>query len=263
VQVDTMVLNQAAAFAVELADRARAIALRYFRAPLELEHKADLTPVTQADREIENELRRMIIQRFPSHGIFGEEMERRESSSRFVWVLDPIDGTRSFITGIPLFGTLIALAYDGKPVLGVIDIPVTAERWIRVQGQPTIFNGKPCRASGCKRLREAKLCITTPDTFVGSYGRRLEALKTSVRWVRYGGDCYIFGMLASGFCDMVIECGLKPYDFMAVVPIVEGAGGVITDWEGNPLTVDSDGNVIGAATKELHAEALRTFSSQA
>jgi len=245
----------ALALAGELADAARAIAVRHFRQPIAVEHKGDGTPVTIADRDIETRMRAMIRAAFPAHAIRGEEFAP-EGSGEFTWVLDPIDGTKSFVTGFPLFGSLIGLLQGGRPVLGVLEIPALAERWLGCEGRPTLFNGQPVRASTRHGLAEAAVYTTTPETFSTEERRRFEALAARVALRRYGGDCYLYGMLAGGHCELVVEVQLKPHDFMAVIPVVEGAGGRISDWQGAPLTVHSDGRVIAAANETVWRQAL-------
>jgi myo-inositol-1(or 4)-monophosphatase len=242
------------AFAAELADAARPLALSYFRTPLDIISKLDESPVTIADRTIEKHLREMIEARFPEHGIYGEEMGVKPGNA-FTWVLDPIDGTKSFITGFPLFGTLISLTFEEKPFCGMIDMPATGERW---QGGPdgTVFAGKPARTSECQSIPEARFYTTSPDMFADDEAQKFETLSRAAKLRRFGGDCYIYGLLASGHCDLVLETGLQPYDYMALVPVVQGSGGCITDWEGKPLSIHSEGRVLASATPKLHDEAL-------
>ncbi|WP_111734592.1 histidinol-phosphatase [Roseovarius amoyensis] len=245
-----------ARFADEMADATDAMAMSYFRKPLNVEHKADQSPVTQADRAIETAMRERITRQFPTHGILGEEYENARLDASHVWVLDPIDGTKSFVSGMPTFGTLIACLTDGVPELGTISIPATGDRWMGVRGNPSTFNGAPCRTSGKTRLDEAILYTTSPDIFDAAGLDRFELLSRKAGMRRFGGDCYAYGLLASGHVDIVFEMDLYPYDFMALVPVVKGAGGVITDWNGQDLTLQSDGHVIAAASAELHHEAL-------
>lgn len=242
------------AFANELADAARPLALSYFRTQLDIISKLDDSPVTIADRAIEKKIRDMIEVRFPSHGIYGEEMGIKEGDA-FTWVLDPIDGTKSFITGFPLFGTLISLTYQEKPFCGLIDIPATGERWQAKPGE-TLFAGKPAFTSHCEDLSQARFYTTSPDMFSSEDVEPFETLSRAAQLRRFGGDCYIYGLLASGHCDLAVETGLQPYDYMALVPVVEGAGGCITDWQGNSLSIHSDGRVVASATSKLHDEAL-------
>jgi inositol-phosphate phosphatase / L-galactose 1-phosphate phosphatase / histidinol-phosphatase len=245
----------ALALAEQMADVARRIVRQHFRAPLGVEHKGDGTPVTVADRDIETQMRRMIRAAFPGHAVRGEEFAA-EGSGEFTWVLDPIDGTKSFVSGYPLFGSLIALQQQDRAVLGIIEAPVVGERWVGAEGRATLFNGKPARTRECGSLEQAILCTTTPETFDGVERSRFEALSARTALRRFGGDCYLYGMLASGFCDLVVEAHLKPHDFMAVIPVVTGAGGRISDWRGAPLSPASDGRVVAAATEALWAQAL-------
>ncbi len=209
---------KALALAGQLGDVARAIALEHFRTPqLAVERKSDGSPVTIADRGIETQMRRMIRAAFPNHAIRGEEFAA-EGEGEFTWVLDPIDGTKSFVTGFPLFGSLIALTQDGRPVLGVVEAPALAERWVGCQGRPTLFNGSPARTRACHKVAEAVIYTTTPETFNERELPCFQALAKAAALRRYGGDCYLYGMLAGGHCDLVVEVQLKPHDFMAVVP---------------------------------------------
>ncbi len=245
-----------------LADLARPIARKYFRQPLAVQSKADASPVTIADQEIENAMVSYLRRNCPAHGIFGEETGRHNAEARWQWVLDPIDGTKSFVVGRPTFGTLIALAFEGVPVLGIIDQPILGERWVGCAGEATTFNGEICRArSSVSKLADAVACTTTPAMFAG-HESVLQRLTASVKSLAYGGDCYGYAMLASGFVDLAVEADLKPYDFMAVVPVIEGAGGIITDWAGAPLTISSTGNVIAASNRLLHERAINQFLPQ-
>jgi inositol-phosphate phosphatase / L-galactose 1-phosphate phosphatase / histidinol-phosphatase len=239
----------------QLADVAREIARRHFRMPLAVERKPDGSPVTVADRDIETQMRRIIRARFPGHAIRGEEFAS-EGSGEFVWVLDPIDGTKSFVTGFPLFGSLIGLTQGGRAVLGVIEAPALAERWVGCEGQPTLFNGSKVRTRDCRRIEEAVIYTTTAETFNPAERRCFDALSARAALRRFGGDCYLYGMLAGGYCDLIVEAALKAHDYMALIPVVEGAGGVISDWRGAALGMGSDGRVVAAATEPLWREAI-------
>jgi myo-inositol-1(or 4)-monophosphatase len=245
----------ALSLAGQLADVARGIALAHFRTPLAVERKGDGSPVTVADRDIETRMRGMIRAAFPAHAIRGEEFAA-EGSGEFTWVLDPIDGTKSFVTGYPLFGSLIALLQDDRPVLGVIEVPVLGERWVGCEGRDTLFNGRQARVSTCRTIEQAVVYTTTAETFNSAERRRFEALSARAALRRFGGDCYLYGMLAGGHCDLVIEVQLKPHDFMAAIPIVQGAGGRISDWRGQPLGTVTDGRVVAAATEALWRQAI-------
>jgi inositol-phosphate phosphatase/L-galactose 1-phosphate phosphatase/histidinol-phosphatase len=251
--------DKALQLSLQLADTARAIARRHFREPLVVERKADRSPVTEIDRAIETEMRRMIRAAFPAHGIQGEEFAA-EAGGEFTWVLDPIDGTKSYITGFPLFGSLIALRRGEQAVLGIIEAPAQNERWLGCEGRSTQFNGSAAATSACKELASAHVYTTTTDNFSPDERRRFDALSAQTALRRYGGDCYLYGLLASGHCDLVIEVGLKPHDYLALIPVVEGAGGRISDWRGAPLGPGCGGLVLAAATQELWRQAVAALA---
>jgi inositol-phosphate phosphatase / L-galactose 1-phosphate phosphatase / histidinol-phosphatase len=242
--------------AAELADAAGAAIRPYFRQPLRVDDKPDLTPVTAADRAAELVMRGLIESRFPDHGIIGEEFGRVREDAEFVWVLDPIDGTKSFISGVPLFGTLIAMTQGGQPILGIIDQPISRERWVGAAGRPTILNGAVIRCRACPALGMATLFATTPEMFLEPDAAAFARVSAAVKLTRFGADCYAYGLLAAGFVDLVLEASLKPYDFCAMVPIVGGAGGVATDWRGARLGLASDGHVLVAGDRRAHEAAL-------
>jgi histidinol phosphatase-like enzyme (inositol monophosphatase family) len=248
-------------FAGRLADASGVVIKRHFRTRVEVERKTDETPVTIADRESETAMRRLINETHPDHGIIGEEQGAERKDAALVWVLDPIDGTRAFIAGKPIFGTLIALVRDGIPILGVIDCPALGERWIGSAGRHTTFNGEEIEVRRCGALIDAVLNTTSPDLFTGNDAASFARLSGAVAHTQYGGDCYGYGLLASGFMDLVAEADLKPHDFCALVPVVEGAGGTITDWQGGALSLSSDGRVIAAGDPALHARALEVLAA--
>ena len=249
------------ALAEALADAARAVIRGYFRRKIAIDEKSDLTPVTIADREAEAAMRRLIEAQFPDHGIIGEEHGPTRADAEYVWVLDPIDGTKSFISGIPLFGTLIALTRSGRPVLGVIDQPILGERWLGAQGHPTFFNGARAHTRACASLAAATLYSTAPEgMFSGTDAVAFARLRAAVKLVRTGADCYAYAQLASGFIDLVVEGGLKPYDYCALVPVIKGAGGVMTDWQGRPLTLGSGGHVVACGDPRLAAATRTTLA---
>jgi myo-inositol-1(or 4)-monophosphatase len=209
--------------------------------------------VTVADREAEQAMRTLIRHAFPDHGIQGEEFGLERPDAPYRWVLDPIDGTRAFITGRPLFGTLISLLHEGVPILGLLDQPVLAERWIAAAGTPTEFIGPFGGQIGtriCLTLDDAELSCTSPD-MLGDWRPRWQRLGDAVKRVSWGGDCYAYGLLALGQIDIIAERDLKIWDWAALVPIVEGAGGRMTDWNGDPLTETSAGDVIAVGDPAL------------
>lgn len=240
-----MNLDADIALAQRLAEVARTAILPHFRA-VGAERKADTTPVTLADRAAEEAMRRILTAEVPRDGVHGEEFGVSEGNTGRTWVLDPIDGTAGFLAGRPLFGTLIALVVEGWPVLGVIDQPVLGERWLGVTGMPTTLNGVEVRTRACRELAEATIATTGPHYFDQHDGDHFMALaaKTDHRRMVMGGDCYNYAMLASGHLDLVCEAGLKLHDFAALVPVVEGAGGMVCDWNGEPLHAASGGHVL-------------------
>ena len=245
------------AFLDRLGDTVRPIHRRYFRSGVAVERKDDDSPVTRSDREAEQALRQAIADAFPEDGILGEEFGSERLDARRVWVLDPLDGTRAFVNGKPVFGVMAALLEEGRPVAGLIDMPILSERWIGIAGEPTTFNGAPARTRGCESLAAASLNATSPDIFPDSASRTaFDRLSAACGQRHFGGDCQLYGLLASGWIDLVAEAGLAPYDYLAHVAIVEGAGGRIGDWQGRPLGLDSDGRVLAAGAPELFEEAL-------
>ena len=229
-----------------LADAAGVAIRPYYRAEFGLESKGDASPVTLADRAAEAAIRAILEKERPNDGIIGEEFGSVREGAARQWVIDPIDGTTSFVAGRPIFGTLIALMQDGWPVLGLIDQPILRERWVGAVGQGTTLNGKPVRTRRCTDLQEAILATTSPSCFSAHEGEHFMALaaKTAHRRLIWGGDCYNYALLASGHIDIVVEAGLKLHDFAALIPVVEGAGGMMCDWNGNPLSASSAGDVI-------------------
>jgi myo-inositol-1(or 4)-monophosphatase len=248
--------------AESLADAAGRVIRPYFRLPLTAHLKQDESPVTRADREAEQAMRALIARHYPEHGILGEEFGLENPDALWRWVLDPIDGTRAFITGRPLFGTLIGLLHDGVPMIGIIDQPVTGERWTGVRGQTTRFLGSMGGAAGtraCASLAEAELSATSPAMF-GGWMDRFNLLAAQVRRTSWGGDCYGYGLLAIGQIDIIAERDMKPWDWAALVPIVEGAGGRVTDWSGQPLTYDSAGDVLAVGDPALLEAAVAALA---
>jgi len=252
-------LDRLVAAAEAAADVAGAVVRPFFRAGLGVDQKADRSPVTIADRSAEQAMRAVLAERLPDHGVQGEEFGADRPEARFRWVLDPIDGTRAFITGRPTFGTLVALLDGERPIIGVIDQPVTRERWVGAFGRRTRFQGPMGGRAGCRScatLAEAELSCTSPEMMVGDAAPRWQRLVTAVRRNYWGGDCYAYGLLALGQIDVVAECHMKLWDWAALVPVVEGAGGRMTDWSGAPLRPDGDGSVLAVGDPALLVPAL-------
>jgi myo-inositol-1(or 4)-monophosphatase len=249
-----------AAFVDELAAVSGDTILPFFRTALSVENKGgngSFDPVTAADRAAETVMRALIRRHFPDHGIIGEEFGEERADAEYVWVLDPIDGTKSFISGMPVWGTLIALTRFGEPVFGLMNQPFTRERFSGDGGAahyrgPT--GGRDLRVRPCDALSEAVVFTTSPRLMNGPDRAAFGRVENTARLSRYGGDCYAYCMLAAGHLDLVIEAGLKPYDVMALVPIIAGAGGIMTTWEnGSPA---AGGRIIAAGDKRVHAAAM-------
>ena len=212
-------------FAHVLADAAGEIVRAAARAPRVAHRKADASPVTEADRAVESRLREMIGARFPGHGVIGEEFGDDRRDAEHVWVLDPIDGTKAFMAGLPVYGTLIGLARGGRPVLGVVEQPVTRERWTGVDGDGTRYNGERVRTGRCERLDAALVCTTSSEYYEGEDACAYRRIVAGSRWMVYGGNCHGFAQLAGGFVDLALETRVGVYDYCALVPVVENAGG--------------------------------------
>ena len=248
----------------ELADASAAIALEHFRTGVIVDDKSDESPVTVADRDAEAAMRNLIATRFPTHGIIGEEHGSENENAEWVWTLDPIDGTVSFINGVPLFGTLIALLHNGNPWLGCINHPALRERWVGGAGEPTRLNGNPVRTRACPALSAATLYSTGPEYFDAETQPAFDRLAGAVRRRRFGGtDCYAYAMVAAGWTDMVCEKVSKLHDFAPLAPVIAGAGGIVTDWRGQALHKESKGDVIAVGDARLHAAAIELLVGRA
>ena len=251
-------------FAEELADASGEVIRPWFRQDPDVERKQDGSPVTQADRGAERAIRERIADRYPQHGVIGEEYGVERADAEWVWVIDPIDGTGAFVAGLPTFGTLIALLQDGAPLLGVLDQPILRERWSGVDFPGvmarTTHNSHPVHTSSTTELSTCTGFATAPEMFDEQESVAWNRLASSMERVRYGADCYAYGLLASGFVDIVCEASLKSWDYLALVPIVRGAGGQMTDWEGAPLTIESGSRVLASATNTAHRAAIASLA---
>ena len=241
------------ALAELLAEAAGQVIRPWFRRPFLVETKADFSPVTAADKEAEAAIRRLLGQYRPDDGVIGEEYGDDRPDAERVWVLDPIDGTRAFVAGRPLFGTLIALMEQGQPVLGLIDQCIIGDRWLAGLGQHTTLNGARVHVRHGIDLGAARIGTTSPQAFNAADFACFERVRVAAHDTLYGGDCHNYGLVAAGHLDAVVESGLKLHDWAALVPIVTGAGGVMTDWQGQPLTRTSGGAVIAAGDPALAA----------
>lgn len=251
-----------------LADLSGVAILKHFREVIRVDNKPGkgvFDPVTLADREAETVIREALTVAWPDHGIIGEEFGTTNEGADYCWVIDPIDGTRAFIMGYPDWGTLIGLMHKGEPVLGVMNQPFTSERFWSQAGVSSYLGQdgiQVLKTRDCTLLENALLSTTSPDFFEPGFELdSFMALKGQVQMCRYGGDCYAYSMLAAGHIDLVVEAGLNIYDIMPLIPIIEGAGGVVTDWTGGSAT--QGGRVLAAGTEALHAQALKVLASQA
>lgn len=250
--------------AEQAADAARAIVKPLFRSKLVASAKTDGSPVTIADKRAELEMRTVLAALYPDFGILGEEYGLDRPGASLRWVLDPIDGTRSFITGRPIFGTLIALMDEGVPVLGIIDQPITGERWIGLKGRPTQYTGSLGGEVGTRKvalLSQAEMSCTAPDMIASTDFSNWQNLSDSVRRVSWGGDCYAYGLLSLGQIDIVAEGDLKVWDWAAIQPIVEGAGGAVVDWAGDMPQETGDGRILAVGDAALLPKILRILNA--
>ena len=236
----------------------RPVIANYFRQNITIEGKADASPVTKADKEAEAAIRAMIAQDYPDHQIVGEE-EGGVASGLCDWVIDPIDGTRAFICGKPTFGTLIALVDHHVPIAGVIDMPMMDEMYIGVKGQGATCNGVAIHTSTHTDLAKVRLASTAPEALSKEALSRFQALAERCLTASWGGDCYNYALLAAGHIDLVIEHQLASHDIMALVPVIEEAGGIVTDWDGKPVRLGQTGSLIAAANEALHEQALNAM----
>jgi histidinol phosphatase-like enzyme (inositol monophosphatase family) len=255
-------LDRYVAAAVAAADLAGAIIRPLFRQSIAADLKADRSPVTIADRNAETAMREELTRRCPECGILGEEFGLERPEARFRWVLDPIDGTRAFITGRPMFGTLVGLLDGDTPIVGIIDQPVTRERWIGAAGRRTVFSGPLGGVVGtrvCPDLAQAELSATSPEMF-GDDLPRYRKLVARVRRNYWGGDCYAYGLLALGQIDLVVERDLKPWDWAALLPVIQGAGGLVTDWQGHPPRSNGDGRIIAVGDPAVLSNVVQSLA---
>ena len=256
-------------FAHRLADAAGAVIRPYFREPIAVTHKAGVhafDPVTEADKGAERAIRAIIDRERPDDAILGEEYGEKQGTSGWRWVLDPVDGTRAFITGRHEWGSLIALEKDGAPVLGILDQPVLGERFLGVNGRSVLIEGEKrtsLKTRPCAELKDAVVCCTDPGTsyFTHAQSAAFQRVSKAARLTRYGGDCYLFAAMALGFVDVIIEAGFHEWDVAALMPLIEGAGGVITSWDGG--TPISGKSILAVGDRALHAQVMSLLAKTA
>ena len=250
-------IEELVSFSNHLADESEKVIKKYFRKSLLVDSKDDESPVTIADQETELKIRELIENKYPEHGILGEEFDKKNIDSEYLWVIDPIDGTRSFIAGHKDFGTLIALLHNKKPIIGIINCPLHQERWVGVEGEKTKMNKQEVKTSSNQILNKSYLSTTGLYMFENdNFKKGFEKIIEKTKYHRFGGDCYNYGMLASGYIDIVIENTLKAHDYMALIPVIEGAGGKITDKYGKVIDLNSDGSVVVSANNKLHTQLI-------
>lgn len=251
------------AFAEKLADTSREMLNAVIHKKQTIDIKPDASYVTSADKDIEKKLREMIAAEYPEHGILGEEFENHNINAKFVWVLDPIDGTAPFIAGIPVYGTLIGLAKNRKPFIGVIDHPVTSDRWTGVAGLFAKHNGTLVTTRACASFSTAYVTCSSPDFLTPDEHKRFSRLKKKVQYVQYGASCFAYGILASGRSDIAIDSGLEAFDIYASAAVIEGAGGIVCDWEGNDISLGMKGTVIAIGDKTRRDELINLLKVDA
>jgi len=253
--------NEYVNFAHTLADESEKILMRYFRSKINIQSKKDNTPVTVADTESESLIRNLIARKYPKHGILGEEYENNYNNEEFTWVIDPIDGTRSFIAGHKDFGTLIALLHNEKPILGIINCPAHNERWVGIKNKNTKLNGKNTNTSEKKKIEDCYIMTSGLYFDDKEFKINFDKLRKKTKFCKFGGDCYMYGMLASGLVDIVIEDTLKIHDYMALIPVIKGAGGVVTDKFGKDISLNSDGSLVASCSQNIHKQVLQILNS--
>jgi inositol-phosphate phosphatase / L-galactose 1-phosphate phosphatase / histidinol-phosphatase len=228
---------------------------------LNTEFKSDGSPVTDVDKATEDRIREIISERYSDHGILGEEREDVAPDAEFKWLIDPIDGTIPFITGIPVFGTLIALVQGDTPIIGVIDMPMTGERWIGRYGLDTLKNGIPVHTRQCADLASAYMSTSNPDFYSEEETKYLNNMRSATKLAVYGGSCMAYAQLASGRIDVSMDVQFDIHDYIPLVPVIQGAGGIITDWNGKPLTCESTDKFVAAGDKRIHEQTIRILNS--
>lgn len=246
-------------FSHQLADAVGEVHRKYFRQPVSTEYKEDSSPVTQCDQESEAVARELIMRHFPQHGILGEEFPPHQPEAEFVWIIDPVDGTKFFMTGHPLFALLLGLSYQGQFILGVIDQAITRERWLGADGFGTFLNGQPVHTRHCASLDQAIIARVGYEWHSAGRDHYIDRVWKASHWAQWGVAPYDYGLLVSGHLDMVITAGPLLHDIAAVEPIVRNAGGLMCDWYGRPLDMNSPNHVLALGNPALLPEVLKVL----
>ena len=249
-------LEELVTFSNHLADESEKIIKQFFRKSIKIESKEDESPVTIADKSVELKIRELIQNKYPNHGILGEEFEAKNIDSEYLWVIDPIDGTRSFIAGHKDFGTLIALLHNNIPIIGIINCPMHQERWVGVDGGKTTMNNLEVNTSKITSLNQSYFCTSGLYVDDDHFRQGCDKIIKKTKYHRLGGDCYMYGMVASGLIEVVLEDTLKVHDYMALIPVIEGAGGIVSDKYGKSVSIHSKGSIVASANKILHKEII-------
>ena len=239
------------------ADASGKIIKKYFRKKIKINLKKDNTPFTKADIEAEKVIRELILKQEPNCGFVGEETGSINMNREYCWVVDPLDGTKSFITGKPTFGTLIGLLKNNKPVLGILNQPILNERWVGIAGVETKYNNKKVRVRKCKSIKGAKMYATSPMMFQERNKKIYKNVRAKIGECLFGADCYSHGLMSLGFVDVILEANLKPWDYIASASIISGAGGKITDWNDNDLNLQSDGRILATGDSNIHKQIIK------
>lgn len=255
-------IEELVAFSHEVADAVGVVHRRYYRQPVSTEYKDDSSPVTQADKEAETVVRDMVMKRFPDHGVLGEEYPAYQADAEFVWVVDPVDGTKYFMTGHPMFALLLGLAHQGKFILGVIDQAISKERWSGADGYGSFLNGQRIHTRQCPSISQAILARPGYEWHTQGRDHYIDKLWKASHWAQWGVAPYDYGLLSAGHIDVVINAGPVIHDFAALDPIIRNAGGAISDWYGKPLTVDSPNHIIAAGDASLLPEIVQLLDFQ-
>jgi len=255
-------VNELLSFANGFADRSRNILKKKFLEPFNIEEKEDGSLVTEIDKEIELIFRESLSSKFPSHNVIGEEFGFDEKESKYTWVIDPLDGTHNFIAGKPLFGTLISCMRNNKPILGIIDVPILEQRWHGGMNIGVKLNKEKCKKiHRKKKYNQLIIASTSLLMFDKKCEKKIKNIYNKVRFPVFGSDCYSYGLLLSGKVDLIIEANMKPWDYLAQVALIKEQGGVITDWAGNDLNLQSEGKVIASIEKNHHKKTLEYLNN--